>query len=508
MITKFTISNFQAFGESSEIRLAPLTLIFGPNSAGKSSIGRALRYMQQSFSPNLSMQRNRFVANDFAVNLANYKNLVHNHDTEKVVQLGLTTNHKKFNTALFSVANNQLVALELSGKFEIEAPDGDIEKRALSLRFTRITNSEESGEDNWALDADSYDAFDQLLAAEKQSALRLVNNPSEDSHDARGRLMLLGPMRGANKLSDENRLRLAQEISSAFLTQDAVNESRNVNLTNFTPRFGISEPFYARDLDTANPEPRVSYMERKLLGLIERNWVALLRVIQETLITKFEYVKPLRDIPERLHVVSNDENVMNALAQDPEVRLKISAWLSRITHGAYELDYIPINSDTNDIFGDMGALVLKDKSLDAYVSFEDAGTGLSQVLPILAWLAKATISGDSQSAIPTVLIEQPELHLHPRMQGELFDLFAEVTSSKEVKTQIIAETHSEAFLLRAQSAIREGRLKASDVSIIYVDKVSELGSQGFEIELSPDGELTTPWPDLTNFSDIRFDQSR
>jgi predicted ATPase len=511
VFTNVTIRNFQAFGDLSGIRLAPITLIFGPNSAGKSSVGRALRYMQQSFSPKLSMQRNTFVANDFAVNLASYKNLVHNHDIKNVVQLGLKTKPssvRKFDTAKFSVQDNQLVELELAGAFNIETPDVGAELRYLSLKFLRDTELDAGSGESWRLSEESFSDLDQIIAAEIQSALTLLNDIDPKSPNPRLGLLLMGQFRGAKAMTREVRDRLFKEVSTSFQTTTAIEEARNVSVTNFTPRFAAGESFYARDLESSREESLLSAMERRILAMVEHNWASLLRTIQDTLVNNFEYVKPLRDIPERLHVVSNDENVMNSLAQDADVRLKISDWLTRITHGAYELDYIPISSETNDIFGDMGALVLKDNAVNAYVSFEDAGTGLSQVLPILAWLAKATTSGDRVRSTPTVLIEQPELHLHPRMQGELFDLFADVVSSNETKIQIITETHSEAFLLRAQTAIREGRLNASDVCIVYVDKVVGEGSRAFEIELSPDGDLTTPWPDTTNFSDIRFDQIR
>lgn len=508
MFSRLTLSNFQSFGEGSDVRLAPLTLIFGPNSAGKSSIGRALRYMQQSFSPSPLMHTNTFVANDFAVNLASYKNLVHNHDTDKVVRLGISTKSKRFNEAVFAILDNQLIELRLSGLFDIETPDGDIESRELSISFARDTDSSIGDGASWSLTEQSLTNFELILASEVAGAIRGLANYDPASPDPRIAVLLLGPLRSAKGLTEKSLEDLRQQVSTAFITSEAIIEAQNVSVSLFTPRLTSGEFYSPRQLDSIGREAGLSPMERRVLTLVERSWISLLGEIQDTLINKFNYVKPLRDIPERLHVVSNDESVLNSLAQDVEVRQKISDWLARITNNAYELDYIPMKSDTNDIFGDMGALVLKDKYLNTSVSFEDAGTGLSQVLPILAWLAKTSTLGEGNRSTPTVLIEQPELHLHPRMQGELFDLFAEVTSASKARTQIITETHSEAFLLRAQSAIREGRLKSSDVSIIYVDKAEGIGSVAFEIELSPDGDLTTPWPDTTNFSDIRFDQSR
>jgi predicted ATPase len=112
----------------------------------------------------------------------------------------------------------------------------------------------------------------------------------------------------------------------------------------------------------------------------------------------------------------------------------------------------------------------------------------------------------SQSNI--LLIEQPELHLHPRMQGKLLDLLLDVGKVSDGSIQIIAETHSEAFLLKLQSAIRSGRVDPKDVALVYVERVEGLGSKATELELTPDGDIAGKWPDLTNFAAVRFEQTK
>jgi predicted ATP-dependent endonuclease of OLD family len=132
-------------------------------------------------------------------------------------------------------------------------------------------------------------------------------------------------------------------------------------------------------------------------------------------------------------------------------------------------------------------------------SIRDVGFGLSQVLPVL-------LQGLLADEGDTVLIEQPELHLHPRLQAELADLFivsAFGDPDADCSKTFIIETHSEHLLLRLMRRMREtsrGTLqdgippvKPQDVSIIYVQP-TDIGSVPLVMDLDEDGELLTAWP--------------
>ncbi|WP_230967657.1 DUF3696 domain-containing protein [Nostoc commune] len=130
-------------------------------------------------------------------------------------------------------------------------------------------------------------------------------------------------------------------------------------------------------------------------------------------------------------------------------------------------------------------LVLIDKRTKTAVSHRDVGIGISQVIPILV-----SCYGLSDAL---VAIEQPEIHLHPRLQAELGSVFAE-SIKPPYNNRFILETHSEHLMLRLQKLIREGQLKPEDVSVIYVDSNSE-GSQCLELRLDEEGDFIDEWPD-------------
>ena len=94
----------------------------------------------------------------------------------------------------------------------------------------------------------------------------------------------------------------------------------------------------------------------------------------------------------------------------------------------------------------------------------DVGAGYSQILPILyACFEK----GERDSS--TIIIEQPELHLHPKMQSDLMDLILKL-SKKNPKLQFIIETHSSLIIDRIGKNINLKNYKNSDVNIFIFNK--------------------------------------
>lgn len=94
------------------------------------------------------------------------------------------------------------------------------------------------------------------------------------------------------------------------------------------------------------------------------------------------------------------------------------------------------------------------------VNVAGMGEGISQILPML-FCATFVRNG-------LLLVEQPEIHLHPALQADLGDLFIEAALADN--GQILVETHSEHLLLRVRRRIAEGSLKPDQVAILFVEK--------------------------------------
>ena len=95
-----------------------------------------------------------------------------------------------------------------------------------------------------------------------------------------------------------------------------------------------------------------------------------------------------------------------------------------------------------------------------YVLLTDVGFGVSQVLPILVlcyYVPEGSI----------VILEQPEIHLHPAVQAGLADVFIDAAKTRGI--QVVFESHSEHLLQRLQLRIAEERLPSADAALYFCD---------------------------------------
>lgn len=94
-------------------------------------------------------------------------------------------------------------------------------------------------------------------------------------------------------------------------------------------------------------------------------------------------------------------------------------------------------------------------------NLRDVGVGVAQVLPVLA-VAYSAAPGS------TVLVEEPELHLHPLAQAVLAEMFAEVSQQRQV--QFVVETHSEHLFRRMQTLIARRQLSTAQCRMLFVER--------------------------------------
>jgi len=135
------------------------------------------------------------------------------------------------------------------------------------------------------------------------------------------------------------------------------------------------------------------------------------------------------------------------------------------------------------------AINVKDSITKIVSNLIDVGYGASQVLPVI-------IGCFSPSTSP-LLVEQPEIHLHPRAQGTV----AELLCSTSRHRQVIIETHSEHMINRARILVAQGKIPAENVIINYISRKRE-GSFVKPITVEPNGDFGGAWP--AGFFDERY----
>ena len=147
-----------------------------------------------------------------------------------------------------------------------------------------------------------------------------------------------------------------------------------------------------------------------------------------------------------------------------------------------------------DEFGYVVELFLRDGRQRKHL-FEDVGSGIGYVLPVLC----AAFESNAISA--TCFIQQPELHIHPALQAAMGDVFVEASAAEK---QLLIETHSEHLLLRILKRIRQTHLQvaiapelkinADDVCVLYFDPSPDGTTTVKRLRITEDGEFMDRWP--------------
>jgi len=206
----------------------------------------------------------------------------------------------------------------------------------------------------------------------------------------------------------------------------------------------------------------------------------------EAALNKTFYVGPLRTGPLRTYVAAGETPqdvgfqgeatfaILWAARWNRRLQQSVfrpsSEWLRRFDMAA--------RLDLERVGGTHFRLLFTDPTTGIQASFADVGFGASQLLPAIVQSLYAPRGS-------TIIMEQPEIHLHPAAQGTLGDLFIEGT---RLGKQLIIETHSEHLVSRVLRRVAEGALSRDKVAIYYCSP-SEAGTQVKEIELDEFGRF-------------------
>lgn len=202
------------------------------------------------------------------------------------------------------------------------------------------------------------------------------------------------------------------------------------------------------------------------------------------LFEQLSYVGPLRAKLKRFYRVSPEmpdtvgaqgEHAANLFRrQTKKLKPSVDRWIKKFEFGD-ELRYVDLTSDLFQLEFKAGA---------ENTNVADAGFGASQVLPLIIQAAAAP--HDSLT-----IAEQPEIHLNPRLQCVLADLFAEMATSGH---RIVVETHSEHLIVRLRRLVAEGKIAPDQVGLYFVEKTD--GVSGIrEIPIQGNGSIERNlWP--------------
>lgn len=508
MLKSIKITNFKPFGEGKPVRLAPITLIYGPNSSGKSSVIQSLLLLRQTLTGQQTGSRNDLITRGEMVDLGNFLSVLHRHDRDR--KLGLEFEFDPASSRPRGVRNEPDPCAGISLSFSARSPTSIEVIPTLELIDFKV---EDAARGSFGFQ------LERCISADRSSAD--VDEDVDDNDDpAPSQAVPSEEREGDFKFGGNSNL---AALYSLVLRLGAQRHGQG------GPSAELSDKEEWPNPDAAVDALKSARFSRGPGGTLGREFLPcwtrpigqvwnprmVLRTFDIRLrrtVGALTYLGPLRAHPERLYALKgipgrsvgpHGEHAVQILYHDHASEISSPSLLERLNTYCEELN-IPygfeLQSVGNEITGDLVVLSLLDTRTGISVAPTDVGFGIGQLLPILV---EGMVASGLQSQ-RIVCVEQPEIHLHPRLQASMADFFrstaclrggSESGQRQEGGVQWILETHSEALISRLQRRIRERALSSTDVCVLYVEPNGEKGSVIKELRLDEDGEFIDLWPD-------------
>lgn len=434
MLTRLRLQNFKSWPSTGAIRLAPITGFFGANSSGKTSLLQSLLLLKQTADSADRGLALHFGDATTVVNLGDFTSVVYRHD----------------------IGNRLFIALDWT----------------LTKPFCVMDAAHEDREVAASPDL----SFDTTITA---------------LNSATGRMPRVGVVEmgyGVGKVRFG--MRRSEDGKGKY---EIFSENGDFNFVQ--PR--------GRPPTVPSPTKCYGFPDQVRAYYQNAGFLSDLELTFEEKLKQIYYLGPLRAYPERTYIWAGaqptdmgraGEEAVNAILSSrdrgetisPGYRKRrvtleqyVALWLQRLGLIA-EFNVEPV-AEGSQIF----QVKVRKVSGGAEALITDVGFGVSQILPVVV-LCFYVPEGS------TIILEQPEIHLHPAVQAGLADVLIDAYRKRGV--QVLVESHSEHFLRRLQRRIAEAELLSKDEVALYFCEIGEKGSVLIPLELDIFGNISN-WPE-------------
>jgi len=482
-ITRISVSGYKSLAEECSIEIAPLTILSGANSSGKSSIMQPLLLMKQTLE-------STYDAGSLKLNGANVR---------------LTSTDQIFTkdiNKLASLINSFTVSLELDREITIK----NIFKKENKIKGMQIFSSVyRYKEFTMSL---SLDMNHENILNSFSSNLRELFNILKDKEDVKG---------FENRLRNALKVKYGLDDLSHTSKEDDEKISESIQELNMvvedTYRFWVESYRCFLHIESEFLYDNVSsYLQSEIDTLEE---IAITRLFElfgrdglchttESRIRQLIHVSGLRGNPERTYPVSSIgrnftgtfedyvASIIHSWKATKDKRLKLLSEALQVLGLTWKVDTKQI--DDTQVEVRVGRLKSQGNSKsNDMVSIADVGFGLSQTLPVVVALLVAEPE-------QLVYLEQPEIHLHPRAQANLAQLLVDAANRG---VRVVVETHSELLIRRVQSLVAEDKIAAEKVKLHWFKQDDNGFTQITTASLDETGAFGD-WPE--DFSEISLQE--
>lgn len=429
MLKSISLENYKCFKELKNLEIAPLTVLCGVNSSGKSSILKSLLMLKQSFEDNVVS--NGMLFNGKYIDNGTFEDLLYGNSDKDY----------------FTIENS----FELQETTENDSKDNRSFRNLKRLYYMRD--------------------IDKIIIKYSIS----IANGGEPLY--------------SNKIKDIKMLitviTLDKHIVSTINLKCISGSRYSIechNIPDVSGTFG----------DLLIPRAACYFSNMTLNSIYEKNMKPDTKLYIPTITSLFnvipnqymqlQYIAPLRENPKRRYVL--DKEVVDVGVSGENTPLLLARLKKRKKSGVMasdsEDDYIASKTIQDKYsfislvkswmkYMELGELRINDKQPDLIKieindhNLADVGFGVSQALPIIA-------EGIVMASNQTLLLEQPEIHLHPKMQMRMADFLLSLACNNK---SVIVETHSDHFVDRLIRRYMEDDAVRDIIKIYFVDKKSD-----------------------------------
>jgi energy-coupling factor transporter ATP-binding protein EcfA2 len=447
MIT-LSINNFRGF-QNQEIDLSKFNILIGENCSGKSSLIKLLLAMKQSLESPNDQQSNFTFSGDYS-DLGSYHESVFNHQANRKISFKFKFHEDYLKFYLKEIPSIAVILEDdINNSTQKRILRRVIEKKSLGFLKNKI-DKETTVEFQFTSELDKHYKIKTIFFNKKLGEVKIQIPKKSETRDDQ---YIYTPSSSC-------------DISLKHFPSKKTYLLKNVRFD----KSGFLSVIWGHSLrDIINQECKELDFEQKQELFYHLSYFFVTQNYITDFLKRIDYINPILSKPERIFFKGD----VKRLYRQNNIE-KVVKMLEKKKHE--DSDFITLFSDLLADFGIIDDILLKgDSELpvqelkvkinDLWSNIADVGYGVALQLPILF---EALYSENMSHENRIIIIEQPEVHIHPRLQAKLI----EVLSRLNVNTSYIIETHSEHIVRKLQSIVKKGQnnITPEVVAITYFTK--------------------------------------